>query len=116
MDQRKATVGGDGATAQVTGCFHVPPEVGFDPARQRDVCQVEITTGKGIWIPVVAYDELAQRLAATRSKSRVRIEGRLVGQSWTTGDNKKHTRLVVEAETLTVIKERSTCRRMQPTR
>lgn len=98
------------------GRFHNRPEVGFDSARRREVCQVEITTGKGVWIPVVAYDELAQRLASTPPKSRVRIEGRLVGQAWTTGDKKKHHRLVVEADTLTILEERSPCKMRQSTR
>lgn len=73
----------------------------FIPLAKKTVCRVNLKC-EAVDIPVVAFGELAEKLATCLAKTEIHVGGRLVQHVWETGEHKERRRLEVEIDALEV--------------
>jgi hypothetical protein len=88
----------------VEGRIISDPELTVLPGERGDVCLSEIESGE-LQLTMIARKANASELAALDVESDVRVVGRLVKQSWNTGETdhtkgKHHARWAVEVDSI----------------
>lgn len=88
---RGVSVGGE---VDVTGLIKRRGTSEYAPLTRQKVCRVELEVNE-IDITIMAYDELADRLAEFSTAAVLRVKGRLHIAKWSTGDGTIHQRMGV---------------------
>lgn len=101
-DRARVPIDGD-ATVDLRGVTTSQHAVAFSQLKRRDVCRVTLDTG-AVKLKCLFFDNLAQDAAAVARGSEVHVTGKLVQHEWETGDMEKRDCLMVEAETLEVVR------------